>query len=155
MTIKKTAAAATAFIVGFLLGYLIEFAALQWVASAVWSRVIVNAVRDPFVARIRFGLGFGALFATAVVLSRSPRRFLLYLSIGLLGSVAAAFYYRASYAAAALALPGGFPEALVRFDSLPVLKIPLVGLVAMACVATGLHFLRSRSREPLAADGSN
>jgi len=149
---KKTATTFAAFLLGAVLGFFVAPILFQWLASAFVGPLVVTTPGEMIATRSRFAIGCGILPAAAVIFSSSLRRFFLYLTVGLLVSIGAAALYRASYVSSAALLPADLPSSVVLLEALPALRIPLLGAVAIACLALVLHVLAGRREKRLTAD---
>ena len=132
---KKTLVTIAAFLLGVTLGFLSADLFIHWIGSAIAGKLFTSSPVGPIAMRLPFAFGCGVLFATAFVVSHSLRQALLNLAVGIAISIGAAALYRVHYASISTSLPAGPPELYVDVNTLPRLQIPIIGAVALVCLA--------------------
>lgn len=143
---KKTLVTIAALIVGVVLSFLIFRPFLEWLVSVSATKPVAISPSDIWVAQSRFAIGCGILFATVAAMSRSIRQWILFLAVGILMSFAFAAFCRAGYVSATAAVQTEMFIPMIFLKSLPLLKIPLVGTIAVVCLALGIRSLERMSQ---------
>jgi hypothetical protein len=138
------------FLAGIVIGCIVAPNVLRWIVSAFGGQISYTNLTGSFASRLQFGVGCGVLFAAAAIVGRSFLWIAIYLIAGITVSTVVAVLTRSSYAwygkeAESLGL-----NVVISMHSLPTLRIPLIGAVAIPLPAL-LRWLPSRRNLPSSA----